>query len=201
MKKIGDLGRFGRPFYTIGDITQILGLKRPSARVFCSRKVKSGDLLRPRRDLYIVKSAFEQFGEEDLFQLSNVIQTPSYISYIAALSYYGLTTQISQIIEAANPVRSGTYRIESVNFQYFYCKPIFYFGFVKEKGFFIAEPEKALLDILYRMMLGRYALDTDALDLRRIQWKRIDGWLKKYPRRFKKFYQEWRRSYENISKT
>ena len=39
-----------------------------------------------------------------------------------------------------------------------------YFGFKKEKDFFIATPEKALLDAFYLMSYGRYSLDISALD-------------------------------------
>ena len=39
-----------------------------------------------------------------------------------------------------------------------------YFGFKKENGFFIATPEKALVDAFYLMSYGRYALDIAALD-------------------------------------
>jgi hypothetical protein len=39
-----------------------------------------------------------------------------------------------------------------------------YFGFKKEKGFFTATPEKALVDAFYLMSYGRYALDISALD-------------------------------------
>lgn len=183
--------------FTVGQIAQQRGLSLPSARVFCSRKVKSGKLLRLRRDLYTLPGRFARLEEKDLFALANLIQTPSYISFVTALSFYGLTTQLAPfIIESANPVRSKTYPVRSVTFRYLFCRSSLYFGFVRRDGVFIAEPEKALLDSLYFLSVGRYTLDRSALDLKNIRWSEIEKWLKKYPRRFREFYQKWR-AYEN----
>jgi hypothetical protein len=43
-----------------------------------------------------------------------------------------------------------------------------YQGFKKEKGFFIATPEKMLLDAIYLMSYGRYALDMSAIDPKKL---------------------------------
>lgn len=48
-----------------------------------------------------------------------------------------------------------------------------YFGFKKEKEFFIATPEKALADAFYLMSYGRYALDVSALDSEKLNRDKI----------------------------
>lgn len=53
-----------------------------------------------------------------------------------------------------------------VSFKFYKVQPGFYFGFVKhDEGFFIAEPEKALVDAAYLSTLGRYSLDMSSLNL------------------------------------
>ncbi len=49
-------------------------------------------------------------------------------------------------------------------FRYTKVNKDLYYGFKKERGFFIATPEKALLDAFYLMSYGRYSLDASALD-------------------------------------
>jgi hypothetical protein len=58
-----------------------------------------------------------------------------------------------------------------------------YFGFRKEKEFFIATPEKALLDAFYLMSYGRYALDLSALNADRLDREAIRNLSLKYPLR------------------
>ncbi|MBI4208477.1 MAG: hypothetical protein HY538_02065 [Deltaproteobacteria bacterium] len=202
MKSIGLLRKLHRSCYALEDISKILEISRPSARVFCNRKVKSGDLIRLRRDLYILSEKWNQLGERELFLLSNLIQTPSYVSFQTALSFYGLTTQLHQnLIEAANPVRSKNYQVQSISFKYYYCQPSFYFGYRRMDGLFIADPEKALLDCLYFTSIGRYALDHSALNLKDIHWNSIEKRLKNYPKRVNQFYEKWRKEIESSRTT
>lgn len=200
MNRWAKLTALNRPYWTLHDFSETFKLLPPSARVFASRKVKSGELIRARRDLYLLPSAFEQFTERELFRLSNLLQTPSYISFATALSYHGLTTQVlPATIEAANPVRARTFRVQSVTFRYYYVKPDYYFGYHREDRVFIAEPEKALLDGLYLNALGRYTMDLSALDLKDLQWLRLENWLKKYPQRLRTYYKKWRKKYEDLA--
>ena len=51
----------------------------------------------------------------------------------------------------------------------------------KEKEFFIATPEKALLDSFYLMSYGRYALDLSALDADKLDRENIRRLSSKFP--------------------
>ncbi|MBI1910183.1 MAG: hypothetical protein HYS22_08455 [Deltaproteobacteria bacterium] len=186
-----------RLFYTLEEFSSLLNLPTPSARVWASRKKKAGELLSLRRNLYLLPGRWQQVSEEELFRLANIIQTPSAISFLSALSYHNLSTQIGpSFVDSINPVRSRSYDVNDVTFRYFFCKKDFFFGYQREKGFFMAEPEKGLLDTLYFVFLGRYAVDKNALDLRKIRWGQIEKWLKRYPSRFQKYCKKWRSVYE-----
>lgn len=193
MKNWGEFERPNRLLFTVEDLSHEFDLKIDSARVAVSRKAKSGELIRIRRNLYVLRDRWKRLQQEELFQIANVIQTPSYISFGSALSYFGITTQwIASGVESANPVRTRTFPVQGTLFRYLFCRPNFYFGYIKEKGFFIAEPEKALLDTLYFLSLGRYAIDRSALNLTPIQWKKLERWSKRYPFRFRQYLKEWR---------
>ena len=58
-----------------------------------------------------------------------------------------------------------------------------YFGFRKEKNFFIASPEKALLDALYLMSYGRYTLDIAALDVEKLDIEQIKRLSLEFPQK------------------
>ena len=182
-----------RPLWTTGAIAQALHLPPASTRVWCSRKTKRGELLRLKRDLYVLPAVFDQFGEEKMLKLANLLQTPSYISCLSSLSFHQLTTQLPvSRIESMNPVRSRTYQIKDWLFRYYYCQPSYYFGFTRQQGLFVASPEKALLDALYLLCFGRYALDASALNLGKIDWPLLEKYSKKYPARTQKFIKKWR---------
>jgi hypothetical protein len=55
--------------------------------------------------------------------------------------------------------RLKTTEIDGNIFKYSKIKKEFYFSFVKKDNFFIATPEKALVDALYFMVKGKYKLD------------------------------------------
>jgi hypothetical protein len=61
-----------------------------------------------------------------------------------------------------------------------------YFGFRKEKGVFIASPEKALLDAFYLMSYGRYALDISALDAEKLDRQMIKQLSSEFPLKTRK---------------
>ncbi|MBU0705784.1 hypothetical protein KJ657_00105 [Patescibacteria group bacterium] len=173
-----------RPVWTVQSIARTLGIKEASARVMASRYAKKGILTRLRNNLYLMKSLSRQVSQDDLFYLSNIIQTPSYISFMTALSYYGITTQITRnVIEAVSPVRTQYYEAEEWVFNYSKIDKDLYFGFIREGKFFIATKEKALLDCLYYSSMGRYSLDVDSIDLSGFSAAELQKMAKKFPKK------------------
>jgi hypothetical protein len=84
---------------------------------------------------------------------------------MTALDYYEITTQVQRdFFESVAVKRTKEIQIDGSVFRYSKIAGNLYFGFKKEKGFFIATPEKALVDAFYLMSYGRYALDISALD-------------------------------------
>jgi len=173
--------------FSLEDVKKILNIKYSSAKVFVSRYVKNGYILRLRRNLFVLKEKFDNLDNEQKFMLANFIVSPSYISFITALSYYELTTQVPQnFFESVSLYRSKILQINNNVFKYSKIKKEFYFSFVKKDNFFIATPEKALVDSLYFMVKGKYKLDLSAVDLSKFDKNVIVKILKKYPEKISK---------------
>lgn len=176
LEQAGDL------FLTIEKMAELLGLSLASARVFASRYVKKGLLIRLKNNLYVLPNKITSFNQTDLFYLSNLLQTPSYISLMSALAYFELTTQIPRnFTEAINPVRSRHFKADGLDFVYNKIQPDLYFGFARQGNFFIATPEKALVDCCYLTALKRYSMDFDSLNLDRFDRIKVQKIAKKFP--------------------
>lgn len=168
--------------FTINDVTKIRGISSTSARVYCTRKVKSGDFVRLKNNLYILKTVWNELSWAKQLSLANRIQVPSYISLLTALVYYELTTQMpGERIESIAKTRSYLKEIQNVEYAYIKINQNLYFGFTKVEGLFIAGAEKALADCIYLCSFGKYAFDFNALEWDKINNKTLTVLLKKFP--------------------
>ncbi|MDO9547780.1 MAG: hypothetical protein Q7J65_02305 [Candidatus Marinimicrobia bacterium] len=168
--------------FTIRDVAQALGISIASARVLCSRYSKSGQIIRIRNNFYILTERWNYLTQWEQFLIANRIQVPSYISLATAINYYELSEQIYRgNIESIAQKRSIEYPVRGLRFIYRLIKAEYYRGFILREGVFIAEPEKALADVIYYASIGRYAFDFSALNWRRLDRSHLLEWLSVYP--------------------
>ena len=160
--------------FSLEDIADLLGIRRTSAAVLCARYVKKGLLTRLKRDLYVRTEALAHLGPLDLYRIANLLQVPSYVSLMTALSHYGVSTQIQRgFIESIAVKRTKAFDRGGISFRYMRISPELYGGFIREQEAFIASPEKALLDSVYLASMGRYPLDTASLDMSKLDRKKL----------------------------
>ncbi len=184
--KILELKNIPKLYFGYQDIARVLEISESSARVSASRYVGQGALVRIRRNMYVLREVWNAAAREQKFLLANMGQTPSYISLMTALDYYEITTQVQRdFFESIAIKRTRELPVNGQIFKYTKIATNLYFGFKKEKGFFIATPEKALLDALYLMSYGRYALDTSALDVAKFDRDEIKRLSMEFPLRIK----------------
>lgn len=166
-------------------MSYLLGIKSSSAIVLCCRYVKNGLLIRLKKDLYVLKERWRENSINDFYKISNILQVPSYISLMTALSFYELTTQVQRgFFESVCIKRTWRFDIEGVTFNFYKLKKkSFIFDFTKQEDFFIATKEKAFMDAVYLYSFGKYAFDIDSIDLSKLDFKRIKKFLKVYPER------------------
>ncbi len=176
-----------KSYFTSQDVAELLGIKHASAVVLSTRYVKKGLFIRLKKDLYVIKERWQRNSLTEYFQIANILQVPSYISLLTALSFYEVTTQIQrEFFESVCIKRTTRYEIDGILFNYYKLNKEFYFDFLKQGDFFIATKEKALLDAVYLWSFGKYSLDLSSIDISKIELKRLKKLLAKYPNRTKK---------------
>ena len=174
--------KLNKLYFTCRDISRTLGISPESSRVTATRMVKSGVIIRIKRNIYVLSERWDSLSLEDSFILANLLQVPSYISLMTALSYYEVTTQLQRdFVESVAYYRTKLIEINKNSFNYSKINKNLYFGFLKSKGFFIASAEKAFLDAFYLMSLKKYSFDITSIDFNKLNMARIKVMAKKYP--------------------
>jgi predicted transcriptional regulator of viral defense system len=181
------LNNIEKQFFSFLDISKILGISPESARVVAHRYVRNGILVRIKPNIFVLSEKWKYFSMENRFETANLLQVPSYVSLTTALAYYDITTQIQrEYIECISIKRSLVKQIKDVTFCYAKLSEKLYCAFEKKNGFYIALPEKALLDAVYLTSLGRYSLDVPALSLSSLNQEVLINLAELYPESTKK---------------
>lgn len=173
------LNKSRKMFLTINDIAKELSINKESAKVTATRYAKSGLLIRVKRNLYITASKFKELKEEELFQIANFIEVPSYISLSTALSYFDITTQqLQNVVESISLKRTKNQIVDNIEFKFYKVNQSFYSDFSNSENFFIAQPDKAFADSVYLTSLGKYSIDFEAINFKKLNINQINSYLK-----------------------
>jgi len=173
-------------YFTVEDVAEAFCVKRASAWVLCSRYVKAGIFIRLKNNFYALSERWESLSRLDSFKVANYLQVPSYVSFMSALSEYGLTTQVQRdFVESVSLKRSGRFEAGGKRFNFYKLQKKYYFGFVNNEGVFIAEKEKALIDIMYLFSFGKYKPDFSSVDFTKFDKAKMRRFLKAYPEKTK----------------
>lgn len=123
---------------------------------------KSGHIVRLKRGLFILAED-DRRVEPSRPYIANQLYGPSYVSLEYALSYYSLIPERVNDITSVATRKTMKIVNETGTYTYQHVKPNAYRGFEMVKGedglaFFIAEPEKAMIDFLY-LNLDKFRVD------------------------------------------
>ena len=185
--KLKELNKIDKLYFAYEDIARTFDIGYSSAKVTASRYVRQGLVLRMKRNLYVRRDVWNAAGITEKFALANLGQVPSYISLTSALEYHEMTTQVLRdSFESVAIRRTKEIHLNGSVFRYAKIADELYFGFKKERGFFIATPEKALVDAFYLMSYGRYSLDVPALESSKLDRGEIKRLSKALPFRTRK---------------
>ncbi len=156
---VGFLKENRMPVFTFDDAVKILQVSRAYAKIFLHRAVNNNLIGRAERGLYYLKARSNEY------EVASHMVYPSYISMVSTLRYYVLTTQIPNTVYVVSTKRHRNLKnIMGYNIVFRRIKQDMMFGYHKEAdgNVFIADPEKAIVDIFYFRDIND--LDTDALE-------------------------------------
>lgn len=131
------------------------------------RWVKQGLLIRLKPGLY----CFPEYKSRSRYELciANKLYRPSYVSLHTALAFYGIIPEAVLQVTSVTTLKTAVFNNTFGHFSYQTVHTDFLFGYVPEPlteggNFLIAEPEKALADLLY--LYPFYKSQKDMEDLR-----------------------------------
>lgn len=179
------LAQTGKTYFSLADVEKFYPHRKASLKVLLTRWKKLQYIEHIGQSYYTFDSA-----QVDYLQLATTIYPESYISFEYALNYYGMIQQVPSTITLASTHRSRRLQFTNWTLEYTHLKSELFFGYELKNKFYIATPEKALIDVLYVMSRGQRLVELDSLNTAQLNEKKIQYILKKFPRYVTKFYKK-----------
>ena len=140
----------------------------PHPAMFLSRALKNGLIHRLMRGHYV--NSF-LYGFPRVETVGCFLRPPAYVSGEWALNYHGISLQspvvctLITLSPAVGKCRNIPY--QGVTIEFSKVSPILFFGFIRIDDFYIATPEKAVLDTLHlrKSLPAEDELELDSIDI------------------------------------
>lgn len=166
--------------FTPRDFELIFELPKIKTKYFLEKESQDGLFLRLKKGLYGLKTDLP--NEEEL---ANRLYRPSYISFEYALAFYNMLPEMPYSVTSATTKPTRTFTIDNKAFSYLTIKTAAYTGYALlkrgDKSFLIAEPEKAVVDYLYFVVLGK-KIQNDRLNISSLQKEKLLAYASLYQR-------------------
>ncbi len=143
---------FNKPFFTSKDLSGVEKLN-PTLKLQLHKWIKQNKIIRLKKGVYTLNET-DRKAELSPFLLANELYSPSYLSLEFALSYYNLIPEAVNVFTSITTNKTKTIKNIYGTFYYNSIKKEYFWGFrnIKLKNnisFFIATPEKAVIDFIY----------------------------------------------------
>jgi predicted transcriptional regulator of viral defense system len=162
------------------DLERIFHARASQTKYFLEAYTRAGLFVRLKKGLYALKSDLP--SEEEI---ANWLYRPSYISFEYALGRFSIIPEMAYAVTSATTKPTRTFQVEDKTFVYLTIKPTAFAGYLPTpqtgRVVLIAEPEKALVDYLYFVALGKKSLN-DRLNLTRLDRQKIWEYARLYQR-------------------
>ena len=150
-----------KKIFSLNDLKVMTAENLSSISVQLSRLSRSGLVENPIKGWYT-----NPFNIPNSEELSMVLRAPCYLSMEYALSRHGILSQEVHTLTMVTTKLPHTYRSDDDIFEYHQIKRSLCWGFTNEGTVQVAEPEKALLDLIYvRITRNRDAKENEMLSL------------------------------------
>jgi len=133
-----------KKLFSLQDIAQLTSEPTSSLSVQLTRLIATGVLTRAARRWYE-----NPFNPPHAEETAMVLRYPSYLSLEYALSKHGILSQTVYTLTLVTTKLPYIYKAKHTTYEYHQIHPRLFWGYHQEGTILMAEPEKALLDLLY----------------------------------------------------
>ncbi|HEY4509953.1 MAG TPA: hypothetical protein VJC15_03145 [Candidatus Paceibacterota bacterium] len=169
--------------FTFEEFRRIFQSSLQVTKYFLETYAKKGMFVRLKQGLYAFESRMPTAEE-----IANALYKPSYISFEYALAKYGIIPEIVYTVTSATTKPSRVFEARDLAFEYHKIKKQAFTGYalikeqsIRASSMLIAEPEKALVDYLYFVALGKREWN-DRIEIKHLKKDKITGYAKLYER-------------------
>ena len=163
------------------EFRRIFNVTKSAANFFINYHLKKGFFIKIRNGLYMLADY-----PANHYLIANRLYEPSYISFDAALSFYGIIPETIYAVTSATTKATREFEADNIRFVYHKLKKEAYAGYKAIKHLdntiLMAEPEKALADYLYFVALKKRGLHYERLDLKKIKKTNLLSYIKLFKR-------------------
>jgi predicted transcriptional regulator of viral defense system len=175
---IKELRATGKDFFTLPDLEKVTGLDRESLYVSLHRLLKRGTIERAVKGIYVVPGSSARVE-----RIAGQLHFPCYLSFESALSRFGVLNMVPYSLTFATTNKTKAVDLLGRRVDYRRIKEGLFFGFDAADGYYIAKPEKALLDLIYLATLGKATIPVEELDLRTLSPSTLREFAERFPPR------------------
>lgn len=129
----------------------------------------SGRVLQLRRNVYVLAAPWRRV-EPHPFLIANELNRPSYVSLQSALAHYGMIPEAVPSTTSVTTGRPVTFETPLGRYVYRHVRPAAFFGYgplpvFRDQDALVADPAKALLDLVYLTPGGEATAHLESLRL------------------------------------
>lgn len=172
-----------KKLFTLADLVQLTGEDKASLSVQLTRLIQGNVIQRAARQWY--KNPFNPPSREEV---AMALRPPAYLSLEYALSKHGILSQAAYVLTLATTRSPYTYQTAEATYEYHQIRRTLFWGYTQENNVALAEPEKALLDLVYIRQVMTRELRQPALasliedmDLTALHENRLHQYAQRFP--------------------
>jgi len=144
----------GFSVFTPREFARLFDVSSYAAKKFIHAYVEKDFFIKLRNGLYALEGK-----RPPIFFIANKLYRPSYVSLESALSHYGIIPEVVYSVTSVTSKPTQGFDLLDKSFTYTRIKQSAFQGYIAKKEsdqtYLIAEPEKALVDYLYLVSLGK----------------------------------------------
>lgn len=176
LELIQTLDKLGKAFYSLADLEKITGLNRASLYGRIKRLVAAGILRKLAPGVYATFTSMPA-----LEPVAASLYQPNYLSFESALTRQGVLNLIPYTLTFATTRRSKRLAVGGREAQFRQIKRELFWGYDMSDGVYVANAEKALLDLVYLASKGLATIDFDEIDATKLEMPKLREFAKAFP--------------------